>query len=124
MLAIKVRFLDKFLEDVKIKKIIENNQLQVDLINSEKAKKYKAFNQNIANIFKSPTLNNSKNKVIGVLGEKERSLLLEKKPVMRNSSMGNNNYKSVNPNSLNSMLNKMANGHKININALNLNKIK
>eukprot|EP00340_Litonotus_pictus_P001897 CAMPEP_0170520834 /NCGR_PEP_ID=MMETSP0209-20121228/6164_1 /TAXON_ID=665100 ORGANISM="Litonotus pictus, Strain P1" /NCGR_SAMPLE_ID=MMETSP0209 /ASSEMBLY_ACC=CAM_ASM_000301 /LENGTH=310 /DNA_ID=CAMNT_0010807393 /DNA_START=98 /DNA_END=1030 /DNA_ORIENTATION=+ len=98
----------------KIHKLIESNQIQIDNPNSEKAKKFKAFNQNVANIFK---------------GGQHNTITHNKEKIKSLQEIKSNlpNYRSVNPNSLNSMLNnmtKMSNTKDFNMKALHMPGLK
>jgi len=72
---------------------------------TDKGKKYASFNKNVANVFKNSNQNISgAGKILGSLNDKDRDKLLMNN---NNNEIKTNNYRSVNPNSINAMLNKI-----------------
>ena len=111
--------------------MIEKNLIPIDNVDSEKAKKFKIFNENVTNIFSKNTNNNNYNNQQKYLSSPNINKSVENSYKMNNklkpidhkqilsSSVVTSN---INPNSLNSIIKNMTKPSNLNVKISNFNK--
>lgn len=119
-------------ENIKVAKMIEKNLIPIDNVDSEKAKKFKIFNENITNIFsKSPNIHNNNHNLnsnhhhnsntnINKSVENSHKINNKLKPIDHKQILSSSVITSnINPNSLNSIIKNMTKASNVKISNFN-----